>query len=205
MTQIRRRRTRTATICVLVLLLTVSTVCRRSPVATTSELSTAEYDVLSAFSNGEFASRTREEPLEPLGNGIAKIVVFNMTESGEQGSNLRMDGNGQPIPWTQTASSLQNKVPALQQTTIDAYRRVNAQQAPLRRSFRPPIEYGLVDSTQLEPIFKKGGGWWPAYYKQFPGSQGILTFSRVGFSDDGTGAFFYFSNRCGDLCGQADM
>ena len=200
---IRRRTTRAATICALALLLTVSTVCRRSPVANTGELSAAEYDVLLAFIDSEFASRKGKEPLEPLGNGIAQIVVFNMTESGEQRSNLRMDGNGQPIPWAQTASSLQNKVPALQQTTIDAYRRVNAQQAFLRRSFCPPIEYELVDSTQLDAIFKKSG-WWPAYYKQFPGSQSILTFSRVGFSAGGTEALFYLSNRCGDLCGTGE-
>ena len=60
------------------------------------------------------------------------------------------------------------------------------QQACVRRSFQPSIEYELVDSAQLEPIFKRGGGDWPAYYKRFPGSQGVLTFSRVGFRADGT-------------------
>jgi len=42
---------------------------------------------------------------------------------------------------------------------------------------------------------------WPAFYKQFPRSQGLLTFSRVGFSTDGNQAFFYYSNRCEGLCG----
>jgi hypothetical protein len=164
----------------------------------TGELSTAEYDVLSAWATGTFKGQGSREG---VGKDVLKIVVFNRTESGEHGQNLRLGGNGQPIPWTQMASSLQNKVPTLRQTTIDAYREVNAQQASVRRSFQPSIEYELVDSAQLEPIFKRGGGDWPAYYKQFPGSQGVLTFSRVGFSADGTEALFYLSNHCSGLCG----
>jgi len=197
MMQLRSRRTLTATISLLALLLAV-TVCRRSPTVARGELSTAEYDVLSAWVTGTF---TGQGSREGVGKDIGKIVVFNMTESGEDGQNLRMDGTGQPIPWTQTASSLQNKVPTLQRTTIDAYREVNAQKAALRRSFQPSIEYELVDSAQLEPIFKRGGGDWLAFYKQFPGSQGVLTFSRVGFSADGTEALFFLSNHCGGLCG----
>jgi hypothetical protein len=63
-----------------------------------------------------------------------------------------------------------------------------------------PTDCELVDSAQLDS-FKNNGGWWPAYYKQYPRSQRILAFSRVGFSADGTQGFFYLSNRCGDLCG----
>ena len=78
---------------------------------------------------------------------------------------------------------------------------MNAQQGFLRRSLHPSIDYELVSSAQLEPIFCKHCGFWPAYYRRFPGSPGILTFSRVGFSADGTQALFYLSNHCGDLCG----
>jgi hypothetical protein len=190
-------RARAATICVVAVLLTANTVCRKTPVAPTGEA--VEYDVLSAFIDNEFASRKGVEPIEPIGHGIARIVIFNQTESDEYGQNVRLDGNGQPIPWTQTAGSLQNKVPTLKRTTIDAFREVNRQQASLRRSFHPAFDYELVDSTQLDSIFKNGD--WPAYYKRFPGSPGILTFSRVGFNAGGTQALFYLNNRCGGLCG----
>ena len=56
-----------------------------------------------------------------------------------------------------------------------------------------------MDSSQLDSIFKNGD--WLAYYKRFPGSPGILTFSRVGFSEDGAQALFYVADRCGGLCG----
>jgi len=184
---------RTRAICVLLLLI-ASAACQKHP-------SAPEYDAISAFIDSKFASRKGVKPISPIGNGITRIVIFNTTESDERGQNVRLDGNGQPIPWSQTASSLQSQVPTLRRTTIDAFREVNRQQASLRRSFHPAIDYELADSAQLEPIFKRGGGDWFAFYKRFPGSPGIMTFSRVGFSEDGTQALFYLSNHCGGLCG----
>ena len=186
-------RARAVAICVLVILLAATTACRNTRVKA------AEYEVLSAFIDAKLASLKGVEPLKPTGDGISKIVIRNITESDEQGLNLRMDGNGQPIPWTQTASSLQSQAPTLKRTTIDAFRETNWRQATFQRSFHTVFDYELVDSTQLDSIFKNGS--WPAFYKRFPGSTGNLGFSRVGFSADGTQALFYASNRCGELCG----
>jgi hypothetical protein len=191
MRQIDRR---TQALFMLLTLLIASTACHKHPTA-------PECDVLSAFIDGNFASRKGVQPIEPTGNGIVRIVIFNLTESDQDGQNVRMDGNGQPIPWAQTASSLQSSVPTLNRTTMVAFRDANRQQASLRRSLHPAIDYDLVDSKQLEFIFKRGGGDWPAFYKRFPGSSGIMSFSRVGFSQDGTQALFYVSNHCGGLCG----
>jgi hypothetical protein len=99
------------------------------------------------------------------------------------------------------AEILHKDSPALQQTTLDAFQQANTQQASLRRSFRLPIEYELVNSAQLESIFKNHGDGWLIFYRRFPGAQGVLTFSRAGFSADGTQALFYWSNSCGGLCG----
>jgi hypothetical protein len=154
-----------------------------------------EYEVLSVYIDRVF---TDGEGKRQVSKDIVKIVIFDSTNSGD--NDLLRDGNGQPIPWEKTAESLRMKAPTLQQTTIDAFRKANAQQASLRRSFHPVIDYELVDSTQLESIFKNGDGW-SVYARRFPGSPGITTFSRVGFSADGTQALFYLSNRCGGLCG----
>jgi len=56
-----------------------------------------------------------------------------------------------------------------------------------------------VDSIQLDSLFKKGD--WLAYYKQYPGASGVVTWSRVGFNAEGTQALFYEGYRCGELCG----
>lgn len=188
-------------IIVLLSLVVVLTTCNRGEITEVpkGELRNLEYDVLSIWIASEFADRQHKEPLEPVGNGLVKVVISDTTQSGDD-EGLH-DDNGRHIPWEKTAESVRKKTPTLQQTTIDSFREVNAKQASLRRSFHPLIDYELVDSKKLDSIFANNGDPWGAYYKQFPGSQGILTFSRVGFSTDGRQAFFYVSNRCGELCG----
>jgi hypothetical protein len=176
-------KTRAATICVLAILLTPNTACRRIP-----KVRVTECEVFSAFIDAKFPSQKGMEP-----------VILNMTESDEQGMNLRMDGNGRPIPWAQISSQLQSKAPTLKQTTIDAFRDVNRHQASFQTSLHPVIDYELVESSELEAVFKSGS--WPAFYKRFPRSRGILRFSRIGFGEDGSQALFYVSNTCGGLCG----
>ena len=183
---------------ILLFLVVGLTACNRGqkPATPTREMSAAEYEVLTAWIDAKLTGKER------VGKGIAKVVIFDTTKSGDD--DLLGDENGRPIPWEKTAESLRKKDPALQQAALDTFRKINAQQAFLRRSLHPSIDYELVTSAQLEPIFCRHCGFWPAYYKQFPGSQGFLTFSGVGFSADGTQAFFYFSNRCEGLCGTGD-
>jgi hypothetical protein len=183
------------TICVLAVLLTVATACRKS----VPRVQAAEYGALSAFLDAKLAGLKSEEPHNPNGDGIAKIAILNMTESNEQWESTRMDGKGQPIPWTQTASSLQSQAPALQRTTIDAFREVNSQRTTFQRSFSLAVDYELIDQSQLDSVLK--GGSWPAFHRRFPGSPGIVKLSRVGLSADGTQALFYASHECGVLCG----
>jgi hypothetical protein len=82
---------RTRALCVLLIMLLASAACQKHP-------SAQEYDAFSAFIDSEFASRKGVQPIEPIGNGIAIIVIFNTTESDEDGQNVRLDGNGQRIP-----------------------------------------------------------------------------------------------------------
>jgi hypothetical protein len=188
-----RTRAVIAALCLLAALLT--TACTRNR---TSELTPAEYDVLSAFLEGKTTGKNMKERAR---KDMVKIAMFNMTNSDDKG--VIRDGNGRPM-WIETAKSLLKKDPTLQQATIDAFRKANAQQVFLHRSFHSSLDYDLVDESQLEPIFKKGGGSWTAYYKQFPRAQGILTFSRVGFNSDGTQALLYYNNTCGGLCGAGE-
>lgn len=158
-------------------------------------MSTAEYEVLSAW----LAQRITPEARK---SGLTQVVIYDTTDSDDD--HLLRDDSGQPITWEREAELLRKKASILQHSTLDAYRKVNAEPAFLRRSLQPSIEYQLATSAQLEPIFCYHCGFWPAYYKEFPGSQGLLTFSRVGFSGDGTQAFFYYNNRCGGLCGTGE-
>lgn len=156
------------------------------------QFSADEYEVVSAGITGLFANHA--------GKGHPNdIVILRMTSSGDD--DILPDENGHSVPWEKTAESLRQRAPSLQQTTIDDFRRANGQQALLDRSFRFPVDYQIIDEAQLEPIFKRKGDTWGSYYKQYPGSQGIATLSRVGFNADRTQALFYISNRCGGSCG----
>lgn len=174
------------------------TACNRGqkPGMSMREMSAAEYEVLTAWIDAKLNSK------EGVRKTAKVIVIFETTKSGDD--DLVGDENGRSIPWEKTAESLLKKDPALQQSALDAFRKANTQQASLHHSLHPSIDYELVTSAQLEPIFCKHCGFWSAYYKQFPGSQGLMTFSGVGFSAGGTQAFFYFSNRCEGLCGTGD-
>lgn len=159
------------------------------------EISAAEYEVLSAWIGQKVTPEARK-------NGLTQVVIYDTTDSDDD--HLLRGDHGQPITWKNEAELLRKQAAVLQQSTLDAYRKVNAEPAFLRRALQPSIEYQLASSAQLEPIFCYHCGFWAAYYKQFPGSQGLLTFSRVGFSGDGSQAFFYYSNRCEGLCGTGE-
>lgn len=169
--------------------------CNRGnkPVAPASDLTPDEYNLFSAYVTELQGGKNKGRD----GKQVAKLIAVNMTLSGDD--DLLPDENGHPVPWDKTAESLRKKAPALQQTTIDSFRAANFQQAFIHHSFRFPIDYELVDSAQLNSMFKKNGGGWNAYYKQY--GSGMVTWSRVGFNADGTQALFYESYRCGGLCG----
>jgi len=159
-------------------------------------MSPAEYEVLSAWIDTTFTAKHR------VTGRVTNVVILDTTDSGDD--RLLRDDNGQSISWEKMTGTLRKRDPALQKGTLDAFRRANTHQALLRRSLHPSMNYVLVTSAQLEPIFCKGCGFWPEYYKRFPGSQGVLTISGIGISPDGTQAFFYVSNICEGLCGAGD-
>jgi hypothetical protein len=171
--------------------------CNRDhkPIAPAADLSVDECKVFSGYIADTFSRRRKEQDSKQP----AKLVFLNTTNSGDD--DLLPDENGHSVPWEKTAESLRKKAPSLQQATIDSFRKANSQQALLHRSISSPIDYEVVTSAQLEPIFCKHCGDWPEYYKRFPGAGGIVTWSRVGFNSDGTQALFYESYRCGGLCG----
>ncbi len=157
-------------------------------------VSETEYAVLSAWLNDTFTGQNAEHR---EAKGIVKIVIANTSQFDD---HTQVDENGQPVPWEKTAKSLQENAPGLQRTTIDAFREANLRTAPFRPSFHPSFNYELLDLNRLYSI-PKGGDWWGEYYKRFPGSQGVLTLSRVGLNADGTQALFFVTNSCGGLCG----
>ncbi len=162
----------------------------RDPVHHPLEVSETEYDVLSAWLNETFTGQKAQD------KGVVRIVITDMSQFDD---HTQVDGNGRPIPWEKTAKSLQEKAPTLQRSTINAFEEANVRPTAFRPSFHLSIKYELLDLDELYSI-PKGGDWWGEYYKRFPGFQGVLTLSRVGFSAEGMQALFFLNNTCGGLC-----
>jgi hypothetical protein len=126
-------------------------------------------------------------------------VIVNMTRSDLNDSQIE-DENDKPFSWKRASRFLRKQAPTLQQATIEKLREVGTQSAPFRPfSFQLPVPYQLVDPKEIDAIFENKG-WWTDYYKKYPGSQGYLVLSKVGFSADGSQALFYAENRCGGKC-----
>ena len=118
--------------------------CNRGhkPIAPAADLSLDEYNVFSGYVADTFSGGRKEQDSKQP----AKLIFLNMTQSGDD--DLLPDENGHPVPWEKTAESLRKKAPALQQATIDSFRKANSQQALLHRSIRSPIDYEVVTSAQ---------------------------------------------------------
>lgn len=154
----------------------------------------SEYEVFSAWIDNKAADKTWNRHLD-------QFVINTETDLDTQ---LLTDDNGQPITLEKAVEGLGRKAPLLRQETLDAFRKANAVQGTIGPALHPTIRYQVVTPSQLEPMFKRGGNGWMGYYKQFPRSQGVVTFSRVGFSPDGMQALFFYKNVCGELCGEAN-
>jgi len=187
----KTHRIRAAIICTFTLWLAASLSCRDPHVPRA-----AEYEVLSAFIDAKLSADKGVLPLSPEGEGISRLVIRRTSVTDVEGE---LDRNGQPIPWAQTASSLQSQVPSLKRATTDAFQKVNKTHSTFRRLFPIVFDYEILGTDELNSAFENGS--WTAFYKQYPGSTGVLGFSRVGINGDGTQALFYASNNCGGLCG----
>lgn len=57
-----------------------------------------------------------------------------------------------------------------------------------------------MTAEKVGSILKDSPDDWIEYYRQYPGAQGHMRLSRVGFSPDGKQALFHSSNWCGGHC-----
>lgn len=95
-----------------------------------------------------------------------------------------------------------DRLPALEESTIANYINSNKQLVNIPSmscgSIPKPVVY--VSKKKLNRVFEKGG-WWDEFYEKYPGSSGIIEFSRPGYSTDGRQALIYVSRTSGGLAG----
>ena len=82
---------------------------------------------------------------------------------------------------------------------ISDYREKNRQTYQLEDVFKLTIKHVLVESDELEQIWRERR--WKEFREKYPESGGFISFSRVGFNSDMTEALVYFEHWCGRACG----
>lgn len=60
----------------------------------------------------------------------------------------------------------------------------------------------LIGDAEIDELFGGEIDGWETFYARYPGSQGIMGLSRVGFSADGTQALLYLGNQWHWLAGR---
>jgi hypothetical protein len=91
--------------------------------------------------------------------------------------------------------------PYLLPSTLLDFRRRQVHRYHLTSEFETRHIYQLFNKEEYDEAFKDGCLSWCDFYKKYENSSGIVRFSRVGFSRDGSQALVYVSYGCGGLCG----
>lgn len=161
----------------------------QTPKSDSPEVSRSECEIFSAFITRSFVGK---DGTERVGFPVSQIIIEDRTEYDPSDFEEEM-------PWEKMVKFLRKQVRSLQLATIENFSEANLHQAALPQRFDLPLPYQLVAESTFQSILHDIGDW-PKYYNQYPGAQGILTFSRVGFSPDRKQAMFYVTNHCGGLC-----
>ena len=157
-----------------------------------ANVSEPEYEVFSAYISQAFVGTVGRDRID---RPISQIVIVNCTESDQED----MDDPDR-IPPGGIEKYLRTEAPSLQIVTISNFHRANEKQGKLVPSFHLPLPYQLVPAEKIGSILKDGPNDWIEYYTRYPGAQGHMRLSRIGFSPDGKQAVFYSSNWCGGHC-----
>ncbi|MBU7026127.1 MAG: hypothetical protein HXS48_04220 [Theionarchaea archaeon] len=161
----------------LVLLLVLFTGCisqADNPVQSVSE--TEEYAVYTALIKERYTGWV--------------IVIKDHTSSGRSPSE----------DLSKMLQRAQQEMSGVEQETLDDFLAKNGQSHPLGDYFNIKTRIVLISDEERKKIFGESFGW-IKFYVRYPLSDGILTFSRVGFNDEMDQALAYIGHSKGWLEG----
>ena len=103
--------------------------------------------------------------------------------------------------WQKSLDGLSGKLKKLSPKTIADFKSKSQLCRTLEAKFNPSVK--LISKQERRAIFsgKDMRKSWAAFNKKFPGTNGYVIVSNVGFNEDRTQALVDISNKCGDKCG----
>lgn len=114
------------------------------------------------------------------------------------------DPDARPFSPSDAAHFMRNYHPELGDEIWSDFTTKNEKPSVLERRFTLSVEYTFVSMRELESIFADSSGW-DGFYAKYPGSQGVLTLSRVAFNKAKDTAVLYTANQFGWDGGEGNM
>lgn len=140
-----------------------------------------EYDVYSAFIQSAYHN--------------ALIVIEDTTAQPDSGLFSVPDA----------VRFMRNYYPELGDEIWSDFQTKNQTPMVLERRFTLSAAYVFISKQELESIFASHPTGWEDFYAKYPGSQGELTLSRVGFNEAKDTAIFYAANQSHWVAGEGNM
>ena len=97
-----------------------------------------------------------------------------------------------------------DKLPGVDSTAIADFQKRNSESQSLRYLSSPDrsVPIVLVSRHTLQSFLHSGPEpYWSEFYRRYPGSNGSISFSSIGYSADGNVALLVVEQGCGSLCG----
>ena len=112
----------------------------------------------------------------------------------------------QPVIRPDIRGYVAGQLQGLQEQTIESFAAANQSTFPLANRFQISSSYVLLSKTDKDKIFNRElQASWQRFHTAYPGSQGLLTFSRVGFNSTMDQALVYFENGNGGMDAAGNM
>lgn len=148
-----------------------------------------ELDPLVSFLKGSFAGLIREGH---------RLVIDDRTDVAD----LQVRGSYQDL-LESLLKQASDQVPAEMIRDFGEKNRESRAVWPELSRHLPVI---LLTRKDQEGLFsRRGADGWERFDREYPGSGGIITVSRVGLNREGTLALFYMGWACGGLCGNGQL
>lgn len=128
------------------------------------------------------------------GDTVRSVVVQRETAPPEEFAG--------ETPHQRLAGIHRRLLPGLQHSTERSFWERNVAPESLQFAMIPGVENWMSEEEFRTLVIDTPTGW-KDFFRQYPGSGGLISFSRPGYSEDGTQALVYFSIAC-PLCGRGE-
>lgn len=150
-----------------------------------------EYAVFSALIQSLYASGAKVLVID---NFVSGCVPVGNNAEGERA-------------WQQSLNKLPGKLPKLSSKTLADFKSKSRLCRPLEAKLTLPTKYILISQQERQTIFSKSdvNKSWQSFNQKYPGANGYINVSNIGFNEDRSQALVDTFRKCGDKCGGEKM